>query len=115
MAIASIKFYILKGFSPNGSLEVLFPSSHRESLKSSLIEGISDVFPGDDKAHGNLVIDFVVKREEIRRATLVRSDRQKDWAKDRHDPEVRAEHSYSPGDSVMLWNAKTAGKKLRSA
>ncbi|KAI0993294.1 hypothetical protein K3495_g14890 [Podosphaera aphanis] len=106
---------ILKGFSPNGSLEVLFPSCHRESLKSSLIEGISDVFPGDDDAHGNLVIDFVVKREDIRRATLVRSDRQNDRAKDRHDLGVRAEHSYSPGDSVMLWDAKTAGKKLRHA
>ncbi|KAI0991699.1 hypothetical protein K3495_g16488, partial [Podosphaera aphanis] len=88
---------------------------HRESLKSSLVEGILDVFPRDDDAHGSLVIDFVVKREEIRRATLVRSDRQKDRAKDRHDLGVRAEHSYSPGDSVMLWDAKTAGKKLRPA
>ncbi|KAI0994673.1 hypothetical protein K3495_g13509 [Podosphaera aphanis] len=106
---------ILKGFAPDGGLEAVFPSSQRESLKSSLVQGISAVFPEDDDAHGNLVIEFIVKREEIRQAALARSDRQKDRAKDRHNLGVRTEHVYSPGSLVMLWDAKASGKKLRPA
>ncbi|KAI0997985.1 hypothetical protein K3495_g10206 [Podosphaera aphanis] len=106
---------ILKGFAPDGGLEAVFPSSHRESLKSSLVQGISAVFPEDEDAHGNLVIEFIVKREEIRQAALARSDCQKDRAKNRHNLGVRIEHVYSPGSLVMLWDAKAAGKKLRPA
>ncbi|CAD6500186.1 BgTH12-04289 [Blumeria graminis f. sp. triticale] len=106
---------ILKGFAPDGNLEAVFPSNHRESLKSLLSTGTPDVFPEDDDVHGDLVIDFILNREETRRTALIRSDSQKDRAKDRHNLGVRAGHVYVPGSLVMLWDAKAAGKKLRPA
>ncbi|POS81928.1 hypothetical protein EPUL_005559, partial [Erysiphe pulchra] len=59
-------YEILKGFVPNDSLEAKFPTSRRESLRTSLSGGLSN-------------------------------------------------HTYSPGQLVMLWDEKSAGMKLRPA
>ncbi|KAI1002345.1 hypothetical protein K3495_g5856 [Podosphaera aphanis] len=106
---------ILKGFVPDGPLEAKFPPHRRESLKSSLVYDTSKFLPENDEIHGDMVIDFIIKRDEVRRKALVRSDDNRERTKERDDLGVRAQHTYTPAQLVMLWDAKTAGKRLRAA
>jgi hypothetical protein len=80
---------IFMGFSPEGDVEVVFPSYERESLASYFSEGSNELFPNDN-LYADLVIDFILNRERIRRDIQERSDSQKDRNKERHDLGVRS-------------------------
>ncbi|RKF77347.1 hypothetical protein GcM1_220051 [Golovinomyces cichoracearum] len=67
----------------------------------------------EEDEHSRLVIEFIKQRNEIRRKTLGRSDRRKDLIEQQHDMGVWAYQEYSPGDLVMLFGHREAGKKLR--
>lgn len=102
---------ILLGFEPSGATEKKFPKLKRESL-SGAIKRQEDIFPSEDQ-HFKTVIDFLLRRYEIRREILGRSNRQKDLAAQKHDMGVRAIKDYNHGDLVMLFDHREAGKKLR--
>lgn len=105
---------IMLGFDPASVLETAFPTADRQSLSAALKSGIELAFPEDD-IHSDLVMEFMLKRQEIRKSVHKNSDYHKDLSAQRHDLGIRAPQEYSPGDLVMLYDHKEAGKKLRPA
>lgn len=102
---------ILFGFEPSEASTKRYPEYKRETLSVAL-KGQDNVLPGEDE-HAVIIIDFISRRNEARRETLGRSDRRKDLKAQIHDIGVRATQEYNPGDLVMLFDHREAGKKLR--
>ncbi|KAI0994798.1 hypothetical protein K3495_g13383 [Podosphaera aphanis] len=103
---------ILFGFDPIGTLGVKFPNESRSVLAAGLSSGNPDVYP-DKEEHSDKVIDYVVNRAKRKSVALERSNQVKDRSAKRHDLGIRREIRYSPGDLVMLFDHRQAGKKLR--
>ncbi|POS81641.1 hypothetical protein EPUL_006635, partial [Erysiphe pulchra] len=53
------------------------------------------------------------KRIDERKIALGRSDWYKNKAAQRHDLGIRGQNEYSPGELVMLYDHRQAGRKLR--
>ncbi|KAI0995670.1 hypothetical protein K3495_g12511, partial [Podosphaera aphanis] len=102
---------IFLGFEPVGAAETRCPGFQRQSLSGALL--LDEDISLDKDEHMRSVIEFIEQRNEIRRKALGRSDRKKDLASQQHDMGVRATREYSPGDLVMLFDNREAGKKLR--
>ncbi|POS86061.1 hypothetical protein EPUL_002468 [Erysiphe pulchra] len=102
---------IILGFEPRGATTRHFPNYQREVL-SVVIKEQNDILLGEYE-HMKAVINFMLRRNEIKREVLGRSDRRKDQKAQQHDIGVRATQSYNPGDLVMLFDHREAGKKLR--
>lgn len=79
---------------------------------SGAIKRQEDILPNEDQ-HFKTVIEFLLRRYKIRREILGRSNRQKDLKAQKHDMGVRETQNYNPGDLVMLFDQREAGKNLR--
>ncbi|KAI0996284.1 hypothetical protein K3495_g11896 [Podosphaera aphanis] len=102
---------ILFGFEPSGATTKRYPEYKREALSVAL-KGQDNLLPGEDE-HVVNVIDLMSRPNGVRRETLGRSDGRKDLKAQIHDIGVRATQEYNPGDLVMLFDHREAGKKLR--
>jgi hypothetical protein len=103
---------IHQGYQPEGSLERSFPGHHRTAL-SAAIQSQQDCVPvGEDWE--NLVLDHIAHSMRIRERVRETSISRKDKEKQRYDRGIR-EHRFTPGQLVMLYDSKAAGKKLRPA
>ncbi|RKF60729.1 hypothetical protein OnM2_048076 [Erysiphe neolycopersici] len=102
---------ILLGFEPTRAMAQKCPDYKRQALTAAInLQG--DIFPGEDE-HTKTVINFMLRRYELRREVLGRSDRRKDLTAQKHDLGVRVTQEYNPGYLVMLYDHREAGKKLR--
>ncbi|PMD37435.1 hypothetical protein L207DRAFT_531723 [Hyaloscypha variabilis F] len=104
---------IFMGFTQEGDVELASHSHQQESLAAYSGEGSDEPFPVDE-IHADLVIDYIQKREAIRRAVQERSDSRNDRNKERHDPRVRFRQDIIHGQMV-LYDEKSAENKLRPA
>ncbi|KAI1006688.1 hypothetical protein K3495_g1530 [Podosphaera aphanis] len=103
---------ILFGFNPVSSLELKLPLQHGEALAAGL-SGMTEMIDLDEEEHRNRVVDYVKNRANTQRIALERSDHAKIRASERHDLGIRGTVRYDPGDLVMLYDHRQAGKKLR--
>ncbi|KAI0997594.1 hypothetical protein K3495_g10592 [Podosphaera aphanis] len=103
---------ILFGFNPIGSMEVKFPVEFRRHLSEKLIVNDMDIFP-DENEHAINVIHHVLNHAEIKSVALQQSNQYRDKAAIKHDKGICRELTYSPGELVMFYDHREAGKKLR--
>jgi hypothetical protein len=100
---------IFLSFQPVGELEREFPDHHREALATALTR--SEGIPAESE-EAELVISYIANRERVLQQARIYSDLGKQLQKERHDLGIHNQ-SFSPGQLVMLHDAKTASQKLR--
>jgi hypothetical protein len=66
----------------------------------------------DDSNLNDLVFNFMAAREENRQRVQSKSDYSKELQKERHDLGIRREYRFKGGDLVMIYDQKSAKKKL---
>jgi hypothetical protein len=106
-------FEIHRGYNPSGSLEKLYPTGAHEALTRAATEQQTDCIP-EGEEHESLVLQHMAKLIRIQQETSMRSQKQKELKKQRYDRGVR-QKSYYPGQLVMLYDPKSAKRKLRPA
>ena len=113
-------FEIQRGFNPDQHLETTFPSSSRAFLQSTLSDQSSPNHPFHSDSLANTesweaaAINHIAHHQHIKADTQNASDHQKQLRKERYDQGVR-EVSFTPGQLVMLYDSRSAKKKLRPA
>ncbi|KAK6585464.1 hypothetical protein PZA11_002191 [Diplocarpon coronariae] len=110
-------FEIMLGFDGSDMVSQQFPALRRQSL-AALINNSNDeleVALPNSEDHADLVVDYMVKRQEIREVVDARSDLARQRTKERHDLGVHPDKTLVPGQLVMLFDERQSGKKLRAA
>ena len=100
------------GYQPEGSLERSFPGSHHTALSVAL-QTEEDCVPIGEEWE-NLVLHHIARSMRIREKVREVSGSRKDREKQKYDKGIH-EHQFTPGQLVMLYDSKAAGKKLRPA
>jgi hypothetical protein len=109
-----ISYQIYFGFQPSSKLEIANPDINRIEARAFLAE-VSALEELDDKIFDIEILYSIVEKGEIQRKFSAKSDAAKIIQKERHDMGIRGEKTYKPGQLVILYDRKSAKKKLHPA
>ena len=107
-------FEIHFGYQPPSMLESTVPTYDRVQANSFFTStNVWDKLLNESDWNAG-VFDFIVNRQEVRTRVAEASNAAKVVQKERHDMGVRT-YSFEPGQMVMLYDTKSAKKKLHPA
>ncbi|KAI0994590.1 hypothetical protein K3495_g13592 [Podosphaera aphanis] len=107
-------FEIRRGYQPISALEQEYRLPKQSVTLDTLKSDIDAFLEISEDDHVREVDLFVQNREVVRDLVIAKTSWRKQVQKERHDRGVR-EQTFKPGDYVMLYDGKSAKKKLHPA